>query len=166
MTRESVRLLWLAPVLALFVAGGVSVGEEKGVAPKTVTALRYRIKIYDSELALLHDRGWWIDELWFPERGVVCNVVTETEVGTDGRLRRTHRMNAFFGPIRNEFRRHPNDPKPTVAPTEKVAVPAALAQKILDLAERTRQLGRAERRLGAQVADCGLLLTDRVERDD
>ncbi len=124
--------------------------------PETVRALRYRIKIYDSELAVLHNSGRWIQELYFPDQGVVCNVVVDIEATEKGELRRYHRMHAFYSPIRNKYRLQFHE-KERTAPTQEVQIPYARAQQIFELAELTRRLRQAERTLGAAASASGLL---------
>ncbi len=124
--------------------------------PATVRALHYRIKVYDSELAVLHNSGRWIQELYFPDQGIVCNVVVDREATANGELRRYHRMHAFHSPIRNKYRLQFHE-KERTAPATEVRIPQARAQKIFELAELTRRVRQAERTLGSDAFASGLL---------
>ena len=124
--------------------------------PATVRALHYRIKVYDSELAVLHNSGRWIQEYYFPDQGIVCNVVVDMEATPKGELRRYHRMHAFYSPIRNKYRLQFHE-KERTAPVREVQIPHARAQKIFELAELTRRVRQAERTLGTEAFASGLL---------
>src|SRR6185436_9615932 len=72
-----------------------------GSAPRTVRAVRYRPKIVEGVMDLIHGGGVECDELWFPERNVVANMTFEMrsvgEVGDTLRLESVPVLRAFFG---------------------------------------------------------------------
>jgi hypothetical protein len=112
---------------------------------KTVPALRYRVMIYEGVLDMTHGAGQWIEELYFPSRGVVCNVVERNEAPT---------LNAFFGSIRNRFHTQIMGPE-VETPTEAVEVPRETAEAIFALAELTKR----QREEGARLASRALAET-------
>lgn len=119
--------------LALFLALPVATAQE----PETVRALRYRILVAESALEMSHGGGQWIDELYFPDKGVVANVTSE--MVTEAKEFSTRwRMHAFPSPIRNKFSETLGGEEKEHATTE-VAVPRALAERIFELAELTRR---------------------------
>jgi hypothetical protein len=112
---------------------------------KEVRGLRYRILSVESALEMTHGGGQWIDEIFLPDHGVVCNVVQEVDPGVKDEVTFRWRMNAFKSPIRNVFA-ETIDGKEKEHPTEAVAIPADVAKAILELAdvtERQRQLQRS-----------------------
>lgn len=140
----------ISSIALLLVLSLGSAAEEE----ETVLALRYRVLIHQSGLHAAHGAGEWLTELYFPDRGVVCNVEASPAVGEDGSLATEYRMNAFFGPIRDKSA---DDPKaePKEQPTREVRVPRALAEKIFELAELTRRQGDLSRRAAAQAREAG-----------
>ncbi len=94
---------------------------------QAIRALRYRVFVYDSPLHVAHRAGRWIEEIYFPEQGVVCNV--------DAPMGRTMVVNAFSGPIRNNVFLHPHDENVSEQPVEEIEVPADLAEEIFAMAE-------------------------------
>jgi len=141
------RLLLLAP-LAILAALRPS-------EPDTVRALRYRVLVVDSALELVHGGGRWIEELYFPDRGVVANVTSEPDPAAEaGTMRWT--AHAFAGPIRNRFADTPGGEEVEHA-TEEVRVPRALAEKLFELADLTRKLERLAGDAAGEARKAGLL---------
>jgi hypothetical protein len=125
-----------------------------------VPAMRYRVWVVEGAMEMVHGGGAWIEELWFPEQGVVANVLWKTETVTkpDGSLDWATKpvMNAFKGKMRNKS--NPDfHGEPIEQPTEKVLVPRDVAQRIFALAELTARQGETAQRMGADVAAGGLL---------
>jgi hypothetical protein len=92
--------------------------ETETAAPQTVRAYRYKVEVYDSALHYSHRIGRWIEEIYFPSHGVVCNVDFGGFFGGPGRL------NAFSSGPRN------GDDA-----LEEIEVPADLAADIIDMAQ-------------------------------
>ncbi|MCI0587739.1 MAG: hypothetical protein L0323_12935 [Planctomycetes bacterium] len=160
----AVAAVWLAAC-----AGPPKAGSGGG----TVRALRYRVEVFEGTLALAHDEGEWIDELYFPDPGVVCNVVWGMDAspewmgspvdlglppGVTQYLR--PRMNAFFGSM-GERRKasRPLEAKgvgdlPLVLEAE---VPEDFAREIFALAEANRRVREAESDLGIRAVKGGIL---------
>ena len=113
---------------------------------ETVAAKRYKTWVFVEA----GRGGMWIEELYFPEKGVCANV--------EWRLmpEETHALNAFHSPMRNRYSIHPFDEKQSESPVEDVKVPAALAQAIFETAEFHRQLEQARHDTGAKVSGLGL----------
>lgn len=157
---------WTLAIGAVFLAACAGT-PKAGSGGRTVRALRYRMQVFDGALAMVHDHGEWIDELWFPDTGVVCNVVWRMDAspewmgttvdlglppGASQLLRPT--MNAFFGSMEERLRRwNPLEAKGVgdmPLPLE-VEVPEDLAREIFALAEATRRNRRAESDLGIRI---------------
>ena len=92
--------------------------ETEPAAPRTVRAYRYKVEVYDSALHYSHRMGRWIEEIYFPDHGVVCNV----DFG--GFFGRPARLNAFSSGPRNDSET-----------LEEIEVPADLAADIIDMAQ-------------------------------
>jgi len=102
-------------------------GGAQGSGPaKTVRALRYRVFVYDSALHVVHRAGRWVEEIYFPDSGVVCNVHAP--------MGRTLAVNAFPSGIRNRVKLHPRDEELSEQPVEEIEVPADLAEEIFAMA--------------------------------
>src|SRR5262245_18901325 len=131
-----------AGLVALHI-GSVEAGEDEKPAaakPKTVKALRYRLKIVESALEMSHGGGVECDELWFPSRRVVANVTSESGFDGDSRKFVTRPvMHAFFGDARNG--RDPGAAEEKDLPTEEIEVAADVAERIFELAELTAKQG-------------------------
>ena len=92
--------------------------ETEPAVPKTVRAYRYKVEVYDSPLHYSHRISRWIEEIYFPGHGVVCNV----DFG--GLFGRPSRLNAFSSGPRNGDEA-----------LEEIEVPADLAADIIDMAQ-------------------------------
>ena len=124
--------------LAALHAGGVAAGEDAKPAaaqPKTVKAVRYRLKLAESALEMSHGGGVECDELWFPSRRVVANVTSELGLDAHGKFVSRPVMHAFFGNPRHQ--RDPGAAGEKDLPTEEVEVPADVAERIFELATLT-----------------------------
>ncbi len=144
-----------------------------GSGGRSVRALRYCVQVFEGALAVTHDHGEWIEELYFPDAGVVCNVVWTMDASPEWRgnpvdlglpsgarqLLRP-RMNAFFGSIEERWKRsNPLEAKgvgdmPLVG---EVEVPRDLAREISALAESTRRVRETESDLGIRAVKGGIL---------
>jgi hypothetical protein len=122
-------------------------------APAPVKAVRYRVRVVESALEATHGGGTWIEELYFPAKGVVANV--ENDYNHENGVAVVH---AFYGAMRNKSRELLGGPAMEV-PTEDVEVPAALAERIFALAELTRRLGDEQRALAEAALAAGTLHT-------
>ncbi len=92
--------------------------ETDAAAPQTVRAYRYKVEVYDSPLHFSHRMGRWIEEIYFPDHGVVCNVDFGGFFGRPGRL------NAFSSGPRNGDEA-----------LEEIEIPADLASDIIAMAQ-------------------------------
>ncbi|HET6204598.1 MAG TPA: hypothetical protein VFI25_17535 [Planctomycetota bacterium] len=151
--------------------GACATPSQTGSSRETVRALRYRVEVFEGTLAFNHHAEEWIEELYFPEQGIACNVVKEW--GVPPEAEREHlagwrpppglphfrpRMNAFFGSM--EERRQPSRPgrEPEAAePPVDVLVPEDLARAIFRLAEASRRDRESQLELGLRVAKGGWL---------
>jgi|GEM_PF-5288613 len=132
----------------------VLAGDGKDAAPKaeeTVAAKRYKTWVFVEA----GRGGRWIEELYFPEKGVCANV--EMRVETKGKdLTFPYVLNAFYGSIRNQFTTDLDDPTRTESPVEEVRVPASVVKGIYDAADLHRRLEQARHAVGALVSELGL----------
>jgi hypothetical protein len=119
-------------------------------AEATVAAKRYRTWIVDSACDWVHWGGHPIEELWFPEQGVVANVTRGYTLDAKPVL------HAFPSEMRAVSEPGPNQPS-TTSPVEDVRVPVALAREIFAAAELRRRLDAAQDALGPQLEATGLL---------
>ena len=110
------RLLVLCALLAA--CASERPAETEPVAQETVRAYRYKVEVYDSPLHYVHRAGRWIEEIYFPDQGVVCNVDFGGFFGGPSRL------NAFSSGPRNGEEA-----------LEEIEVPADLAADIIDMAQ-------------------------------
>src|SRR5262245_32338946 len=106
--------------------------------PDSVLALRYQCCVSESFTDFNHGGGYWIDEIWFPEKGVVANVTFKMRF-VDEKWVDEPTLNAFFSDIRNSSPPRPLEDEIEL-PTEEVRVPLALANRIFDVAETNRRL--------------------------
>ena len=128
----------------LFVAGASSCSTEQS------TAIRYEVAVCDSVMDATHGHYYFITELYFPEKGVVCNA-NKADGG----------MSAFYSEIRNVSRIGvSSDAQKIVKPTEEIEVPHALAQEIFALAEETKSLEEISKRLGKRAVQLGILTSE------
>jgi hypothetical protein len=146
-------------VLALLLAGCSSrrarpcpapAQEAVPAAEATVAAKRYRTWIVDSACDWVHGGGRPIEELWFPEQGVVANVTRGYALDAKPVL------HAFPSEMRASSQPGPNAPSVT-SPVEDVRVPAALAREIFAAADLRRRLQAAQDALGPRLEATGLL---------
>jgi hypothetical protein len=143
-------------LLASLAASSALAGDPAPPAEAFVAARRYRFFAVESALEASHGGGRWIEELFFPEQGVVANVVFETEFGS-GTWTTSPIANAFRSDKpRNRFRRRLGDVEETVSPLEDVKVPAALAKAIFETADLRARLDAARKDVGARLAKEGL----------
>ena len=139
----------------------------------TVRAVSYRVEVFEGTLAVAHHAGEWIEELYFPDAGVVCNVVWSVDASpewTGKPVDRLHppgvspllrpRMNAFFGSMEERTKAsRPLEAKgvgesPLPLQTE---IPEDFAREIFALAEATRRTRKAESDLGIRAVKGGIL---------
>jgi hypothetical protein len=124
--------------------------------PAGVRALRYRVLVHESACDLVHGGGQWIDELYLPDHGVVCNVTGEPAPTKEDPFATRHRMHAFKGKIRNVFAETVNG-EPQEHPTEELRIPRELAERILELADLTERQRRLAETAAAAARDAGVL---------
>lgn len=122
-------------------------------AESTVAAKRYRTWVVDGVMEATHGGGRLIEELWFPEQGVVANGTDEFRADVNDWK---PVLNAFHGPMRNVSSRGLHDP-PTASPVEDVRVPAALAREIFEAADLRRRLDAARDSIGTRLRSPSLL---------
>ena len=125
--------------------------------PCGVRAKRYRTCVVEGgwEARRAGGTGRTIEELWFPEQGVVANL--EYELVREGE-RETWKpvLNAFRGEVRNEFGPWCG-PDAAPFPLEDVEVPAALARAIFEAADLRGRVDDARRLGGARLSAAGIL---------
>lgn len=129
-----------------------------------VRALRYRRLAYDATWPL-ETTGRLIEEIWFPDRGIVCNVTEEWNLRTEGvsDLRAFPELHAFHSPILNRYPERLGSEKEIESPTEEVRVPRALAERIFRLADLEKERREAMDSLGAEAVEGGVLHPLKVE---
>ena len=139
--RAVTRTLWTLAVLgSALVAAAPGFGQDDPASepahPETVRALRYRMTVYRSALDVAHRAGTEIEELWFPEAGIVCN--TAPGFASDVLA------NAFYGDRRDgdEYRGFEDDADAERPPPEEIEVPWEVFEQIRGLADLERR--RAE----------------------
>jgi hypothetical protein len=170
MNRRAASWTLAVAAICLAACAGPSISGSGG---KTVRALRYRVEVFEGTLGVTHRAGEWIDELYFPDAGVVCNVVWSMDSspewmgdpvdlglppGVTQYLR--PRMNAFFGSM-EERRRGSRlleakgvGDMPVVLEAE---IPEELAREIFALAEANRRVRETSSDLGIRVVKAGIL---------
>ncbi len=125
-----------------------------------VPALRYRRLAYDS-MAWHDGDGRMIEEIWFPARGIICNVTEEWSIWEkeDGTMDTGSRpeLHAFFSPILNRYPETFLSGTQIEAPTEAVRVPRALAERIFRMAELDRELKEGREAVGREAMEGGVL---------
>jgi hypothetical protein len=125
--------------------------------PCGVRAKRYRTCVVEGgwEARRAGGAGRTIEELWFPEEGVVANL--EYELVREGE-RETWKpvLNAFRGEVRNEYGPWCG-PDAAPSPLEDVEVPAALAKAIFEAADLRGRVDDARRTGGARLSASGIL---------
>jgi hypothetical protein len=127
----------------------------------TVRALRYHRIVADSLLDWDHEGGRWVEELYFPERGVVATLDRESWYDEEEEeFKSRPRLYADFGAIGNKVQLSPSDVEETLQATEEVRVPGDLALEIEVLADLKKRVAELERLLGNRVAAEGILEDD------
>jgi hypothetical protein len=127
----------------------------------TVRALRYHRIVADSLLDWDHGGGRWVEELYFPDAGIVATLDRESWYDEEEEeFKNRPRLQADFGPIGNRFQLSPSDEGETVEPTEEVRVPRDIAREIQSLAEHRKRVEEMERLLGNRVSAEGILDAD------
>jgi hypothetical protein len=140
---QSDRLEGFLLLSVLFLEGcsGPQRGEQS-----MVKAIRYEVAIADSFTDAAHGSYYLIKEIYFPDRGVVCNL-TES----------TCRMNAFFSDIRNPSTIGVVETQEIKTPTEEILVPADLAEQIFALAELNKKAEELSLSVGKKGREAGIL---------
>lgn len=123
-------------------------------APETVRALRYRVFTAESVTDFNHGGGYWIEELWFPDRKVCANVTTIWSRGGDEVT-----VHAFFAEKMRNWSQTRGLETEREQPTEEVLVPRALAERIVALAEATRRAEEERKALGPVLVAARVLRT-------
>lgn len=130
-------------------------GDGKDAAPKAgemVSAKRYKTRVV---MDATHGASAWIEELFFPDKGVCANIETKVEV-RGKELEFPHVLNAFYGPMRNKFRMEFRSEVDSESPVEDVRVPASVAAAIFEAADLNRRLDRVRRDIGPRVSELAL----------
>jgi len=144
----------------VFVAGRLTAAEEEAAGPRAVpppvTALRYNIFFVEFTLEMIRGGGRWGQELYFPERGIVCNLTHETGDILEEGIKLHPKVNAFENTIRNRYSLRPGQEEITAA-TEEVEIPAEVAERIFAFAELSKRQREESERLGGALEEVGLL---------
>jgi hypothetical protein len=138
------------------VACGAGGGDAARGAEETVSAQRYRTWVVESAIEASHGGGQWIEELFFPEKGVVANVVWEADPSSKETFAMRPVLNVFDGGIRNRFKMGLTSEKTTETPVENVKVSASLARAVFEAADLRRRLEAARRDLGPRLSEADL----------
>jgi hypothetical protein len=169
-------LLLTAATLAACVGVLLSNGDD-GEAD-TVRALKYETQVYRWP-DIAHCDPEWIEELYFPERGIFCNVILESDWDLDGsppgdeivfseegedanpttgRLKTItrHIVSAHYGKIRNVS--HLMGGATSESKPVEVEVPLELAQSIFCIAEMNKLRDMMGERVGKDLVKGGLLI--------
>ena len=160
---EHIRVTTAVLAAALSACGTGTSVKPVGEQSAFVRALRYRAYVYaDGMMDFLHGGGGWIEELYFPDAGVVCNVmrellVTEADIGKPIRSDQFQcRANAFYDVIRNRSGPRGSDPTDP-RPVEELRVPAETAEAIFALAALNCRRAEDSICVGTAVQGLGLL---------
>jgi hypothetical protein len=144
---------------------------ERGSEHADVRALRYRAFVYpDDAMAAAHGAIGWIEELYLPDSGVVCNILPAPGLKLDAGGKATDqweerwRMNAFYGEIRNTSGRF-GAPPPRARPVEEIRIPAETARAIINLANLNRRRSEEVLRLGEAMGKLGVLREVKSDED-
>ena len=120
----------------------------------SVTALRYRRLAYDA-MAWHDGTGRLIEEIWFPDRGIVANVTEEYsfDEGADGTLDTgSHpEFHAFYSPILNRYPETFLSGTMIESPTTEIQVPRALAERMFRMADLDRELKEGRIAVGREA---------------
>jgi hypothetical protein len=143
--------------LALIVATIAGCSKPSVGPPDTspVKAILYAMAVVEDPI---HDRrGHWINELFLPDPGVVCNVVWKTDVSAKPGEALTWDnttvavSNAFFGSL-EERRKGTIDVRPEYEWTQQeIEIPRDLANQIFALADLTRWEQQARKDVAASM---------------
>jgi hypothetical protein len=159
MSRQILHVL-VAALLAI--AAGCATPPADG--PKEpVRALRYRVMVVESALDYSHGGGQWIDELYLPDAGVVCNVVWNLETCANEKGEHVFTggwvptMNAFFGSMEERIGSGSDKSVDPRKPPVEITVPSELAERIMHVAEVEREQRRKRGELARILVDRGLL---------
>jgi len=110
-------------------------------APSGVRAQKYRVAVFDGSLALARGASEIIDELYFPDQGVACNIewaMTDT---------------MSLAPVRLRAFPAPSTRVPSASEISEIVVPRDLAMAIVELASQQHELAK-------QALDAGLFLRE------
>lgn len=127
----------------------------------TVEVLRFRQFLVDGALEFNHGGGAWYDCLYLPDAGIVAHVVWETDWKSPT-LENHARLYAYRSTL-DDARSHPlNSEKSAEAQRspEPIRIPRAIADRIIELADRTEQLHTTSLQLATEC------LGDRVVGDE
>jgi hypothetical protein len=120
-----------------------------------VPAKRYRTCVVEGTWEATRGGGRTIEELYFPEQGVVANLSYELQRDGDREVWKPV-LNAFRGEIRNEYGPWCG-PDAAPSPVEDVEVPAALAAAIFEAADLRGRVDAARRAGGTRLSASGIL---------
>ena len=121
---------------------------------------RYPVSVFLSELDQHHGRQVWIDELFFPREGIVCNVTWEPRCEFDEerglQVEWSPALHVFFGTLEKRMKANPPDP-----PFEPVAVsvPAGMVDEIRRIITEEQRLEDARKQLAEQIIAAGWMPT-------
>jgi len=150
----------LVSILTLACAAPAEPAPGPAAEEDSVPALLYRRLAYDA-FAWHDGEGRPIEEIWFPGRGIVCNVTEEYrwEETAEGQknLGSLPELHAFFSPILNRYPDHFASGTEITAPTTEIRVPRALAERIFRMADLDRELREGRRSVGKAAMDADLL---------
>ena len=170
MNRRAASWTLAVAAICLAACAGPSISGSGG---KTVRALRYRVEVFEGALTFTHQGGEQMDELYFPDFGIVCNVVWSMDAspewmgnpvdlglpkGVTQHLR--PRMNAFFGSMEKRIGASPPLKAKSVGDRPlvvEVEVPEDLAREIFELADATRRNREIQSDLGIRAVKGGIL---------
>jgi len=133
---------------------------EEAPLPDTVPALRYRRLAYDA-MAWHDGTGRPIEEIWFPERGIVANVTEEYSFdeapGGTLDIGSHPEFHAFYSPILNRYPETFLSGAMIESPTEEIRVPRALAERMFRMADLDRELKEGRIAVGRDAKGADVL---------
>lgn len=140
-SKFALLLLAALPVF-IFVVAPVH-GEDPAESPETVRAIRF-----GTPMTLRWGVQHWVDEMYLPESGVLCRMEFDAKGVPLG------------GGMTANYSRRPAYLDKVVLldiPTEEIEIPRKLADEIVSLAELTRKVQQASKRLSKSTLELGLL---------
>jgi hypothetical protein len=134
-------------VLLIALALAFSRTQTQDTRPAPVKAILYPMWVVpDSGLERSHGGGWWINELYLPDRGVVCNVTWRLDAHANPpSFDLVAVSNAFYGSFEDRKKGTLEVKKDYVWAQKDVEVPRDVADRIIALADLTKRQREATR---------------------